>query len=129
MSGNSSRRTGVSYALRPRKRRIEASISSSVAGDNRTIQSSVCTRSLPSQTDLPLGRYGGWNVMSLSSRHAGAAVLHHLRPRFAAPAPRGPLARDMAVAFLSPLFLEPGRKSGLPGLRALDWRSPWSDGL
>src|SRR5262245_65909866 len=40
-----------------------ASISSSAAGDNRTIQSSAWTMSLPSQTDLPLGRYGGWNVI------------------------------------------------------------------
>src|SRR5262249_44265657 len=73
VSGNSSRATGVSYALRPRKRLTAASVSPSVAGDNRTIQSSVWTRSLPSQTDLPLGRYGAWNVISISSTHAGAA--------------------------------------------------------
>src|SRR4029079_16888376 len=45
-------------------RLTEALISSIVVGDSRTIQSSVWTRSLPSQTDLPLGRNGGWNVIA-----------------------------------------------------------------
>src|SRR5262245_1478746 len=128
-SGNSSRRTGVSYALRPPKRPTAASISSSVAGDNRTIQSSVATRSLPSQTDLPLGRYGGWNVIGTSSTHAGAACAASRLPAritlsllwfhaqiiddppgspWAAPLRPRPwpaTAFDVALAFLSPVFL------------------------
>jgi hypothetical protein len=28
---------------------------------------------LPSQTDLPLGRYGGWNVIGISSNQVSAA--------------------------------------------------------
>src|SRR6516225_4000310 len=83
VSGNSSRVTGVSYALRPRKRLTAASISSTVAGDNRTIQSSVWTRSLPSHTDLPLGRYGGWNVIGISSNHQVQLALRRLRRPFA----------------------------------------------
>src|SRR5262249_38315032 len=81
-------------------------------GDNRTIQSSVCTSSLPNQTDLPLGRYGGWNVMSISSTHKRLKLVrHHLRPPVALPAPSGaaPLgpatAFDVGLAFLSPVFL------------------------
>src|SRR5262249_51879826 len=110
-SGNSSRRTGVSYALRSRKRRTAASISSSVAGDKRTIQSSVSTRSLPSQTDLPLGRYGGWNVIGVSSHHAGAACAASSSPPvcLASPIVRRPWPAtvfDVAAACLSPVFLD-----------------------
>src|SRR5262249_8028017 len=99
------------YALRPRKRSTAASISSSVAGDNRTIQSSVRTRSLPSQTDLPLGRYGGWNVMSIPPLIRGSSLCCII---FSPPLPYQPpcaaplgsaTAFDVALAFLSPVFL------------------------
>src|SRR5262245_66502808 len=57
-------------------------------------------------------------------------VLHHLRPRFAWPAPlcsalRPATAFDVAVACLSPVFLD---ILGHPWT-SLDGRSPWSDGL
>src|SRR3954470_2181479 len=36
--------------------------------------------SLPSQTDLPLGRYGGWNVMAISFSRTGAACAGSFSP-------------------------------------------------
>src|SRR5262249_20928105 len=84
---------------------------------------SVSTRSLPSQTDLPLGRYGGWNVIGTSSTMSAQLVRHHLRPRFAWPAP-----------LCSALGLRPRLMWPLPSCHLYSWASldgsfPWSDGL